>query len=86
MPTRKPASKLARSAPRLSARKPAQRRARPRVAHLHVVLDPAMLRQLEKYAAQLDPRTANLSAAVRALLRVGLDAASVAPAPLALHA
>jgi len=45
-----------------------------------------MLRQLEKYAAQLDPRTANLSAAVRALLRVGLDAASVAPAPPALHA
>jgi hypothetical protein len=42
------------------------------------VIDPAMLREIETYAAQLDPRTANLSAAVRALLRTGLDATTTA--------
>ena len=70
MPTRTPARK--------PIRKPTQRRKRPQVAHLHVVIDPAMLREIEAHAAHLDPRTTNLSAAVRALLRVGLDATAAA--------
>lgn len=64
----------------MTAKKPVKKKSRRReVAHLHVVVDPELLAKLEARARELDPRTANLSSAVRALLRsaLGLPSAVV---------
>ena len=74
MPTRKTVAKQ-KASPRKPAKPSASpRRRRPQVAHLHVVVDPDLLAQLEARARELDPRGKNLSAAVRALLRAALNA------------